>query len=178
MRLYVLLCNAIKPYWIERMQLIPFDAEIVRDAFDCGEPALNYYLQQLAGQHSRKNISRTFIALDYEVVKGFYSLSMAESQLAELPTNTRKKLPPQYPVPVARLSRLAVDKNCQGQRLGELLLMNALARCARISGEIGTVGIIVDAKHEQAQQFYQKYGFTPHSNKPLTLFIPMQTILK
>jgi len=160
------------------MQIIPFNAEIARDAFDCGEPALNHYPQQLAGQHSRKNISRTFVALDNITVKGFYSLSMAESQLTELPTNTRKKLPPQYPVPVARLSRLAVDKTYQGQRLGELLLMNALARCVRISGEIGTVGIIVDAKHEQAQQFYQKYGFTPYTTKPLTLFIPMQTITK
>lgn len=56
--------------------------------------------------------------------------------------------------------------------------MNASARCVRISGESGTVGIIVDAKHEQAQQFYQKYGFTPYTTKPLTLFIPMQTIIK
>lgn len=112
------------------------------------------------------------------LVAGFYSLSMAESQLENLPTATRKKLPPQYPVPVARLSRLAVDKTCQGQRMGEILLMNALARCARIAGEIGTVGIIVDAKHEQAQRFYLKYGFTPYTTKPLTLFIPMQTVMQ
>lgn len=159
------------------MQIIPFNPTIARDAFDCGEPALNHYLQQLAGQHSRKNVSRTFVAIADDVVKGFYSLSMAESQLEDLPTATRKKLPPQYPVPVARLSRLAVDKTCQGQRMGELLLMNALARCARIAGEIGTVGIIVDAKHEQAQRFYLKYGFTPYTTKPLTLFIPMQTVM-
>ena len=160
------------------MQIIPFNPAIVRDAFDCGEPALNHYLQQLAGQHSRKNVSRTFVAIDNDTVTGFYSLSMAESQLEDLPTATRKKLPPQYPVPVARLSRLAVDKTCQGQRMGELLLMNALARCARIAGEIGTVGIIVDAKHEQAQRFYLKYGFTPYTTKPLTLFIPMQTVMQ
>jgi GNAT superfamily N-acetyltransferase len=160
------------------MQIIPFNPAIARDAFDCGEPALNHYLQQLAGQHSRKNVSRTFVAIADDAVAGFYSLSMAESQLEELPTATRKKLPPQYPVPVARLSRLAVDKTCQGQRMGELLLMNALARCARIAGEIGTVGIIVDAKHAQAQRFYLKYGFTPYTSKPLTLFIPMQTVMQ
>lgn len=160
------------------MQIIPFNPAIARDAFDCGEPALNHYLQQLAGQHSRKNVSRTFVAVDNDTVAGFYSLSMAESQLEDLPTATRKKLPPQYPVPVARLSRLAVDKTCQGQRMGELLLMNALARCARIAGEIGTVGIIVDAKHEQAQRFYLKYGFTPYTTKPLTLFISMQTVMQ
>lgn len=160
------------------MQIIPFKSTLIRDGFDCGEPALNHYLQQLAGQHTRKNVSRTFAAVDNDTVAGFYSLSMAESQLAELPNAIRKKLPPQYPVPVARLSRLAVDKTFQGRRLGELLLMNALARCARIADEIGTVGIVVDAKHEPAQRFYQKYGFTPFSAKPLTLIIPMRTVIQ
>lgn len=160
------------------MQVIPFNASVRRDTFDCGEPALNHYLQCLAGQHGRKNVSRTFIAVNDDTVAGFYSLSMAESQLAELPAPTRHKFPPQYPVPVARLSRLAVDKTFQGQRIGELLLMNALARCARIAGEIGTVGVIVDAKHEQAQRFYLKYGFTPYTTKPLTLFMPMLTAMQ
>ena len=61
------------------MQITPFNTAITRDAFDCGEPALNHYLQQLAGQHSRKNVSRTFVAIDNDTVTGFYSLSMAES---------------------------------------------------------------------------------------------------
>ncbi|MDO9010930.1 MAG: GNAT family N-acetyltransferase [Gallionella sp.] len=160
------------------MQVIPFNASVRRDTFDCGEPALNHYLQHLAGQHSRKNVSRTFIALTRDTLAGFYSLSMAESQLAELPDQTRHKLPRQYPVPVARLSRLAVDKTFQGQRIGEILLMNALARCARIAGEIGTVGVIVDAKHDRAQRFYLKYGFTPYTTKPLTLFIPMRMVMQ
>lgn len=160
------------------MQISPYSSDMARDGFDCGEPALNHYLHQLAGQHSRKNVSRTFVALDNGSIAGFYSLSMAESQLADLPAAIRKKLPPQYPVPVARLSRLAVDRTFQGKRVGELLLMNALVRCARIADEIGTVGIIVDAKHEQAQRFYQKYGFTPYTAKPLTLIIPMQTVMQ
>ncbi len=160
------------------MEIIPFDSKIARDAFDCGEPVLNHYLQQLAGQHSRKNVSRTFLATANNTVAGFYSLSMAEAQAEELPTSTRKKLPPQYPVPVARLSRLAVDKGFQGQRIGEFLLVDALLRCARIADEMGSVGVIVDAKHEQTQQFYIKYGFSPFASKPLTLFIAMQTVTR
>lgn len=160
------------------MQITSFNAEVQRDTFDCGDFALNHYLQQLAGQHSRKNISKTFIAIDKDKVVGFYSLSMAEAQLEDLPKSISKKLPPYYPVPVARLGRLAVDKTYQGQKLGELLLMHALTRCAQIASEIGTVGVIVDAKHGQAQQFYQKYGFIPFTIKPLTLFMAMQTIIK
>ena len=161
------------------MRVVAFSSELAKDTFDCREPALNQYLQQLAGQHTRKNISRTFCAItDTQQVAGFYSLSMAETVLEELPASTRKKLPPHYPVPVARLSRLAVSHECKGKRIGELLLLNALSRCAKIANEIGTVGIVVDAKHEAAQRFYQKYGFISYTTKPLTLFIPMQTVLQ
>ena len=160
------------------MRIIPFNHELMRETFDCGEPLLNHYLQQLAGQHTRKNVSRTFVAVTEERIAGFYSLSRAEAQLEELPSATRKKLPPHYPVPVARLSRLAVDKNFQGQRIGEALLVNALARCARIASDIGVVGVVVDAKHETAKQFYDKYGFNPYTHQPLTLFMPMQTVMQ
>ncbi|WP_020397158.1 GNAT family N-acetyltransferase [Thiolinea disciformis] len=160
------------------MRIIPFNHELMREGFDCGEPLLNHYLQQLAGQHTRKNVSRTFVAVKEERIAGFYSLSMAEAQLEELPNATRKKLPPHYPVPVARLSRLAVDQTLQGQRIGEALLVNALTRCARIASDIGVVGVVVDAKHDKAKQFYEKYGFGPYTSKPLTLFIPMQTIIQ
>lgn len=161
------------------MRVVPFNSEFTKDTFDCGEHALNQYLQQLAGQHTRKNISRTFCAITAaQQVTGFYSLSMAEAVLEELPASTRKKLPPHYPVPVARLSRLAVSHEFKGQRVGEMLLLNALSRCAKIANEIGTVGIVVDAKHETAQRFYQKYGFISYSTQPLTLFIPMQTVLQ
>lgn len=75
------------------------------------------------------------------------------------------------------MSRLTVYKTCRGQRIGELLLIHALTRYARIASEIGTVGVILDAKHEHAQ-FYQKYGFIPFAEKPPALFIAMQTIIK
>jgi len=37
--------------------------------------------------------------------------------------------------------------------------------------------MIVDAKNEQAQQYYKQYGFIPLPEAPLTLFLPIKSIL-
>lgn len=150
-----------------------------RTAFDCGEIVLNNYLHQLANQHAKNNISRTFIATSAdkpEDISGFYTLSAGSIALNNMPSKLQKKLP-QYPILIARIGRLAVNKSIQGQGLGEYLLMDALHRCALLAEEIGIVGVIVDAKHEKAKNFYLKYGFCTLTNSPLTLFIPIQDII-
>ncbi len=58
---------------------------------------------------------------------------------------------PHFPLPVARLERLVVDNHHQQQGLGELLLADALYRYHRLASEIGMIGVIVDARHEQAK---------------------------
>lgn len=51
-------------------------------------------------------------------------------QRDNLPPSRQARLP-NFPLPVARLARLAVDHQFQGQQLGETLLMDALYRCYR-----------------------------------------------
>lgn len=162
--------------------IVPFDSKNQnRQQFHCGELELDNYLRKYAGQHAEANLSRTFVAVlidDPQRIIGFYSLSMAQVPFEEIPQEMSRKLP-KYPIPAARLGRLAVDTNFQGKRIGEALLMNALARCAGIARQdIAASGMIVDAKHEQAKRFYQKYGFTPLTSKPLTLFISMADIME
>lgn len=151
----------------------------IKTAFDCGEAALNNYLQQFASQHAKSKVSKTFVATsldESEKVIGFYTLSAGSIAFNHLPDELQKKLP-RYPIPVARIGRLAIDKSVQKQGLGKHLLMDALYRCARLTEEIGITGVVVDAKHEKAKLFYQQYGFTELSNLPLTLFTPIQTII-
>ncbi len=107
--------------------------------------------------------------------RGF--IAVGQIDFESLPARLLKRIP-RYPIPIARLARLAIDKNVQGQHLGQKLLMDALRRCTRISQEIGLFGIVVDAKHDKAKQFYQKYGFLEIHNQPLTLFLRMSTVLK
>lgn len=149
-----------------------------RQAFDCGEPKLNDYLQRLAGQHVSRNVSRVYVAAEEERIIGFYTLSSAQIRFAGLPDKLRKGLSPHYPVPAARIGRLAVDVNVQGQGVGDSLLLNALYRCARTAREIGIAAVIVDAKHEQAKAFYLRHEFVPLADQPLSLAIPIKTVIR
>lgn len=54
--------------------------------------------------------------------------------------------------------------------------MDALFRCYRLSEEIGSVGVVVDAKHERAQSFYREFNFEAFPETPLTLWLPSGAI--
>ena len=143
-----------------------------RTEFSCGEPELNHYLSHYAGQHEKAGITRTFLVTtqDTDELVGYYSLSMGSIPRDNLPDNQKRRFPA-FPIPVARLARLAVDQRYQGQGIGEFLFMAALEQCYRLSQNIGMVAVVVDAKHEQAALFYQRYGFESLPDQPLLLWL-------
>ena len=145
--------------------------------FDCGEESLNLYLNHFARQDSLRGLARTFIIRNKEIpiILGYYTLCSAAIEVQALPTKLLKKLP-KRPVPVVRLARLAVDEQHQGQGYGELLLIDALYRTSAAGESIGIHGMIVDAKHEKASQFYKKYGFQSLSMNPLLLFSSLKDL--
>jgi predicted GNAT family N-acyltransferase len=73
------------------------------------------------------------------------------------------------------MGRLAVDQTLKGQGLGGALLADALDRAAR--SEIAAYALMVDAKDEAAAAFYRHHGFIALSDLPLTLFLPLATVL-
>ena len=151
-----------------------------RDAFDCGEPALNEYLQKTARQHLKKGIANTYVLVNQsesQRILGFFTLSFLEVDLSEVPEKYGKKLPRLH-LPAVKLGRLAVDKSCQGKNYGRLLLVDAMRRvAAAIRNTAGVVGLFVDAKNQNVAAFYEKFGFIPLRDNPFSLMIPQQTIL-
>jgi GNAT superfamily N-acetyltransferase len=151
-----------------------------RTSFDCGEPALNDFLRTLARQQQEKHVGKTFVATPEPGAKkilGFYTISAGSIRFEHLPDRVQERLP-RYPVPVARLGRLAVDHSMHGRGLGAFLLRDALLRAARVaSTELGILRVVVDAKSDQARQFYERYGFVPLTDHPLTLMILTKTII-
>jgi GNAT superfamily N-acetyltransferase len=92
----------------------------------------------------------------------------------DLPEDKRKKLP-RYPlVPAILLGRLALDERYQKQGLGAFLLADALYRS--LLSEIAAVAIVVDAKNEQAQAFYEYHQFLPFPKYPARLYLPMAIV--
>jgi GNAT superfamily N-acetyltransferase len=150
-----------------------------RSSFSCGEPALDGYLQRQASQDVRRRVAKVFVAAGatLERIAGYYSLSAAEFNKAELPPTAAKRLP-HYPVPAAVLGRLAVDQSYQGRGLGETLLMDAIRRTLRASEAMAVHAIVVDAKHERARAFYERYGFRSFATMPRRLFLPLETFEK
>ncbi len=146
-----------------------------RRTFSCGVEALDLYLRRFARQHSDANISRTYVAVNGSTVRGFYSLAMSGIRRNNLPEKYQTRFP-NFPLPVARLARLAVDLSHQRHGLGELLLSDALQRCLQISASIGMLGVIVDAKDEKARTWYERYEFERLPDTPLTLWLPAKAM--
>ena len=110
-------------------------------------------------------------------VLGYYSISAGAIDRENLPARAAKRFPA-FPIPVARLARLAVDQALQGRGLGEHLLLDALNRVLRASVDIGIVAVLLDAKHEKARRFYARYEFESLPDQPLRLWLPLAAIDK
>jgi predicted GNAT family N-acyltransferase len=143
--------------------------------FDCGVPALNDYLSRFAMQHRRRGVSQTYVLVDTaepSLVLGYYTLSAAQIDAVELSDKDRKRLP-RYPVPCFRMGRLACRSDRQGQRLGQLLIGCAVERCLKAREEVASFALVVDAKDAEAKAFYEHYGFSPCTDRPPTLYLPL-----
>lgn len=129
-----------------------------RTAFRSDDADLDRFFRQFAGQNQfRHHLGVTYVAVDDQHILGFATVAAAHIEIDGLPAATRGKLP-QYPLPVLRLARLAVDRSAQGQGLGLQLLRFVIGLALRMSDDYGCVGIIVDAKPD-AVPFYERYGF-------------------
>jgi predicted GNAT family N-acyltransferase len=77
---------------------------------------------------------------------------------------------------VTLLGRLARSLEFRGQGIGEILLVDALKRALQNSAHVASWAVIIDAKDEQAAEFYKHYGFVPFPSKPNRLFLPMSSV--
>ena len=142
--------------------------------FSCGVSELDEFLKRYAKNNEKKRIGRTFVLVAHQVVIGYYNLSAAQISIQDIPKDYDQKLPA-YPIPASRLCRLAVDSSYQGKRIGEHLLVDGMERIKLASENIAIHAVIVDAKNEEAKNFYLKYGFSALEGKGLSLFMPLQT---
>lgn len=143
--------------------------------FECGHDLLDNYLHRQASQDLKRYLSACFaIADEHNLIKGYYTLSNASIDRALIPDNLKTKIPYES-IPVTLLGRLARDKNYNGERLGEILLLDALKRIFDASINVASMAVIVDPIDDSAKNFYLKYGFIelPESGK---MFMAMRSI--
>lgn len=149
-----------------------------RQSFDCGVPSLNGWLQTLAGQFERRDLTRVYVAVrgNSPDILGYYAISSHSVGFEDLPVDQVKGLPAKVHIPVVLLGRLAVDRSVQGQGIGAGLLIDALRRTEQLSAMLGIRAIEVDAIDAKARDFYLRYGFIPFKDAPQHLFLSTQAI--
>jgi len=148
-----------------------------RADFTCGVEALDRYIRQQASQDVRSGVSAVFILTPGQgVVSGYYTLSATAVHLAAIPQADARKLPRYDLVPATLLGRLAISEDIRGQKLGGVLLLDALKRARSAAREVASWAVIVDAKDDAARAFYERFEFRQVLNEPSRLFLPMKKI--
>lgn len=145
------------------------------DLFDCGQPALDQFLQRFALVNQKSNSAQTYVSCSEGSVVGFYSLVVGSVEPATAAPRVIKGIP-QHPVPVMILARLAVATPHQRAGLGKALLRDALKRTAQASDIAGIRALLVHAKDEPARQWYLNWEFEPSASDPFHLFLLLKDI--
>lgn len=162
-----------QPYRIE-----PLGKQHDRKGFSCGSDPLDQYFKTRASQDIRQRIAKCLVVVEVATgaVAGFYTLSATSLALAEIPDRLVKGLP-RYPiVPAILMGRLAVATTAQGHKLGTAMLAHAVEYVA--TANIGAFAVVVDAKDDAAQRFYERHGFVAIVGHARRLILPLETALQ
>jgi GNAT superfamily N-acetyltransferase len=159
----------------------PIEQTDLGTGFDCGVAELNSFFERHALSNHERGIGKTFVLAGQEEeprVLGFYTLGFTTITAAELPKGMQQRLP-RYPIPCALVGRLGVDRRAQGQKWGLRLLLDGLRRLVLAGEQVGGFAVVVDAKDEKAQAFYERFGFMvldPAAPFPRRMLINMQRV--
>lgn len=145
------------------------------ELFDCGQVALNQFLQRFALTSQIANGAQTYVCCHAGVVVGFYSLAVGSVEPRAASARVVKGMA-RHPVPVMILARLAVDSKHQRAGLGKALLKDALKRTAQAADIAGIRALLVHAKDESARDWYLQWEFEPSATDPLHLFLLLKDL--
>jgi GNAT superfamily N-acetyltransferase len=105
----------------------------------------------------------TYLLLDSDgdgegaAIAGYYCLSAAEVAREAVPSAMGRAAPPA--IPAIRMGRFAIATSYQGRGLGGDLLREALLGAVTAGRLIGARVMLVDAISDDAQRFYERFGF-------------------
>lgn len=162
----------------ERFRLESLGKHHDRAEFTCGIESLDSYLKTQASQDMRRKANAVFVLAPLDSpnqIAGYFTLCAYGLAPGTIPDEARKHIP-RYPVVSATLiGRLAVSTVFQGQRLGSLLLAEALRKTYENASIVGSSMVVVDAIDERAVRFYHAHGFIklPES---MRLVLPIRSI--
>ena len=157
--------------------IVPLNDGHDRAGFTCGVESLDRHFQTQAGQDMRRRAKGVFVLASKTGPAraiGCYTLCATALAPGDVPEAARKHIP-RYPmVSATPIGRLAVAKDRHGQRLGAILLADALRRALASAETVGSSMIVVDALDEGVAAFYSAHGFVRLPDS-MRLVLPMRT---
>jgi ribosomal protein S18 acetylase RimI-like enzyme len=143
-----------------------------REAFDCGVPAPNEYLQTRLNQQMKRGVTVGYVLASAEGrIAGYVTLSAGEIPVGVIPE--AHGFPVKLPLPTTLVGRLAVDREYQRRGLGGDLLVHAIRIAVGTAEQVASAVIEVDALDERARRFYEHYGFARLPDDELHMYLPM-----
>jgi len=166
------------------IEIRPLEQGDDRTAFCCGQPDLDRFFRDYAGQNQFKwHLAVTYVATVEDRTLGFATVAASSLERKSLPSVRLRRRLSGYPLSILRLARLGVDARAQRLGVGRALLGHVLGLALDHVERIGCVGVVTDAKPD-AVSFYEPYGFTALAGvregalqgKPTPMFLPIATI--
>lgn len=147
-------------------------------AFSCGVEAIDRWIRYSVSDQVKSDRLRLWCATDLDdKFVGFYDLTAHSVNPDDAPSLAKPK--ERRPVPAIYLPARAVDKTCQGQGVGGVLLADAIVRSLEISESIGAAALILDVlddgDFDKRKAFYLRLGFAEIGNgDPRRLFLSIK----
>ncbi len=169
------------------MSPLKFDIDYLADrydrsAFSCGDDYLDNYIKSRADEDIKRRAGSVLVAIPVgsNVVAGYYTLTPTAIMRGSLSGADQRKLPRYDSCNAALLGRLAVDMQFRDQKLGTILMLDALDRLKR-QRDLPPALVYVDA-YPAAERFYEKFSFQrtldpvneEDSSKAVPMYLPMR----
>lgn len=145
-------------------------------AFKSGKHPLDLFLKRHAFKNQEPDSSQTYVVQRNGSVVGYYSLTVGSVDQKDCPPGVTSEMPPDYPIPVILLARLAVDHTEQGRGLGSALLKDAFYRIASAAQIVGARAVLVHAIDTEAKTFYEHFNFEEFPAGTLHLMLSLKDV--
>lgn len=141
------------------------------EKFRCGEREIDQWACKKAKPLHQDNKTKIFCARegDNGTILGFYDLSFASRAVPNLDSKDESFY--RSGVPLIYINYLAVLRSCQNQKLGTLLLLNALRKAHTVALNVAFYGVALKSLNDRTTALYRKYGFKPVDEKVHTFMI-------
>jgi GNAT superfamily N-acetyltransferase len=156
---------------LESIRISALNDTIDISSFACGIDELDLWIRTKCKRAHDLDRTKVFCAHfdGQSTALGVYTLSRPIESAKDEAVPYRGLYPNN--LPAVYLRQLAVSRRYQNQRLGTLLLLNALEKAYWISRNFSYCGVALRSLNDRTTALYSKYGFTRRGDDAMPLMI-------